>query len=74
LLPLQPPEAAHVVALVELQVNVEAPPLATAVGFADSVTIAVPGTVTVAVATLLVPPAPTQDKEYIVVAVSAPVL
>jgi hypothetical protein len=74
LAPLQPPEAVHDVALVELHVSVEVPPLATEVGFADSVTVAIPGTVTVAVATLLVPPAPTQVKEYMVVAVSAPVL
>jgi hypothetical protein len=74
LVPLQLPEAVHEVALVELHVSVEVPPLATEVGFADSVTVTVPGTVTVAVATLLVPPAPTQVKEYMVVAVSAPVL
>jgi hypothetical protein len=74
LVPLQLPEAVHEVALVEVHVSVEAPPLATEVGFADSVTVAVPGTVTVAAATLLVPPAPTQVKEYVVVAVSATVL
>ena len=34
LAPPQPPEAAHEVALVELQVSVEAPPLLTAVGAA----------------------------------------
>ena len=34
LAPLQPPVAVHEVALVELQVSVEAPPLATEVGFA----------------------------------------
>ncbi len=74
LVPFQPPEAVHEVALVELHVSVEVPPLATEVGFADNVTVAVPGTVTVAVATLLVPPAPTQVKEYMVVVVSAPVI
>jgi hypothetical protein len=74
LVPLQLPEAVHEVALVEVHVSVDAPPLATEVGFADSVTVAVPGTVTVAAATLLVPPAPTQVKEYVVVAVSATVL
>jgi hypothetical protein len=72
--PLQPPEAVHEVALVELHVNVEAAPLATEAGFAASVTIGVPGTVTVAVATLLVPPRPAQVNEYEFVAVSAPVL
>jgi hypothetical protein len=51
------------VALVELHVSVEVPPLATEIGFAASVTVGVPGTVTVAVATLLVPPAPAQVNE-----------
>ena len=74
LLPLQPPVAVHEVALVELHVSVELPPLATEVGFAVSVTVGVPGTVTVVVAALLTPLAPTQVKEYTVVAVRAPVL
>jgi hypothetical protein len=74
LVPPQLPEAVHEVALVELHVSVEAPPLATEVGFADSVTVGAGTTVTVAVAMLLVPPAPTQVKEYMVAAVSAPVL
>jgi hypothetical protein len=64
----------HDVALVELHVTVDAPPLATEIGFAASVTVGVPGTVTVALATLLVPPGPAQIKEYEFVAVSAPVL
>jgi len=74
LVPLQFPVAVQEVALVELHVSVEAPPLATEVGFAVSVTVAVPGTVTVVVAALLAPLAPTQVKEYTVVAVRAPVL
>ena len=61
--PLQLPEAVHEVALVELHVNVEALPLATEVGFADSVTVGAGTTVTVAVAALLVPPAPLQVSE-----------
>ena len=61
-------------ALVELHVSVDAPPLATDVGFAVSVTVGTGTTVTVAVATLLVPPAPVQVSEYDVVAVRAPVL
>jgi hypothetical protein len=60
--------------LVELHVSVEAPPLATDTGFAVSVAAGVPGTVTVAVATLLVPPTPVQINEYELVAVRAPVL
>ena len=74
LVPLHPLVAVHEVALVELHVSVDAPPLATEVGFAASVTVGVPGTVTVAVATLLVPPGPAQVNEYEFVAVSAPVL
>jgi hypothetical protein len=72
--PLQPPEAVHDVALAELHVSEEAAPLAIEVGFAASVTAGVPGTVTVAVAILLVPPAPVHVNENDVVAVSAPVL
>ena len=72
--PLQPPEAVHDVALAELHVSEEAAPLAIEVGFAASVTAGVPGTVTVAVAILLVPPAPVHVNEYAVVAVRAPVL
>ena len=74
LLPLQFPEAVQEVALVELHVSVEAPPLATDVGLAVSVTVAVPGTVTVVVAVLLGPLAPMQVKEYTVVAARVPVL
>ncbi len=40
LVPLQPPEAVHEVALVELHVTVDVPPLATDVGFAARVTVA----------------------------------
>jgi hypothetical protein len=46
--------------LVEFHVSVEAPPVGTDVGFAASVTVAAGRTVTVAVATLLAPPAPAQ--------------
>jgi hypothetical protein len=58
--PLQPPEAAQEVALVEDQVNVEVPPLATVVGLALRVTIGA-GVVTVTVADCeALPPAPVQ--------------
>ena len=63
LLPLQPPEAVHEVALVELHVRVDEPPRATAVGLAASVTVAAGTTVTAAVAMVLVPPAPVQVSE-----------
>jgi hypothetical protein len=69
--PLQPPEAVQDVALVELHISVEAPPLAIAGGTA--VNMAVGMTPTVAVAGALVPPAPVQIREYVVLAVRAPV-
>jgi hypothetical protein len=59
--PLHPPVAVHEVALVELQVSVEALPAATAVGFAVKVVVGV--MLTVAVAAVLVPPAPVQVSE-----------
>jgi hypothetical protein len=59
--PLQAPEAVQKVALVEVQVNVEAAPLATAVGNAVSVTVGTILTVTFAVA--LLPPGPVQVSE-----------
>jgi hypothetical protein len=68
--PLQPPDALHEVAFEELQVSVEALPSATEIGFAARVTVAVPRTVTVTVATLLVPPAPLQVSTYDVVVMS----
>ena len=61
--PLQLPEAVHAVAFVELHVNVEAAPLATDVGFALKVAVALGDTVTVAVAMLLGPPVPVQINE-----------
>ena len=62
--PLQPPDAVHAVALVELQVSVEVAPLATDVGDAVSVTVGVGAvTVTVADAVGLVPPDPVHVSE-----------
>jgi hypothetical protein len=55
--PLQPAEAVHEVAYVELQVSVEALPLATPAGFAVSVTVGAGNTVTGAVADAGVVPA-----------------
>jgi hypothetical protein len=69
-----PPVPAHDVALVELQVSVEAAPLTTAVGFAVSVAVGFPVIVTVAVAAVLVPPVPVQVMVYVVLAVRGPVL
>ena len=69
-----PPVAVHDVALVELQVNVDVPPLAIEVGLAVSVAVGTGAMVTVAEAAVLVPPVPLQVNEYVVGAVSAPVL
>jgi hypothetical protein len=68
--------AAQEVALAELQVSVEDPPLAIAVGLAISVAVGtgLVVTVTVAVATALVPPGPVHVIEYVALVVSAPVL
>ena len=69
--PLQPPEAVHDVALVELHVSVEDPPLATVDGTA--VMVAVGMIATVVVSGALVPPGPVQVREYVVLEVRAPV-
>lgn len=70
--PLQAPEAAQPVALAELQLSVDEPPLATAVGFAASVAVGM--TSTVAAAVLLVPPGPLQVMEYVVLLATGPEL
>jgi hypothetical protein len=59
--PLQAPEAVQEVALTELQVNVEAPPLATDAGAAEKVTVG--AMLTVTLEAMLVPPAPLQLSE-----------
>jgi hypothetical protein len=59
--PVQPPDAVHDVALVELHVSVDEPPLTTAEGFA--VIVANGPTLTVTVARVLAPPAPVQVIE-----------
>jgi len=70
--PLQPPEAVHEAALVELQVSVALPPGAITKGYTDSATAGT--TLTAAVAGALVPPAPAQVSVYDVAAVTGPVL
>ena len=64
---VQPPVAVQLVALVELQVSVELPPLAMLVGLAVNVTVGGGTTVTVA-EPLPVPPTPEQFTVYVVVA------
>ncbi len=60
--PLQPPDAAQEVALVDDHVKVEVAPLATVVGLALSVTVGA-GVVTVTVANCAaLPPAPVQVR------------
>jgi hypothetical protein len=64
--PLQPPDAVHDVALVELQVSVEVPPLAIRLGLAVNVAVGMGlagVTVTVAPEAALVPPGPVQVSE-----------
>jgi len=76
LLPLQPPEAVHDVALVLDQVSVLLPPLLTEVGDADNVTVGAgveAVTVTEALA-CAVPPAPVQLNVNAASALNAPVL
>jgi len=76
LLPLQPPEAVHAVALVDDHVSVLLPPLATLVGDADRFTVGAgveAMTVTEALA-CAVPPAPVQLSVNEVLALNAPVL
>jgi hypothetical protein len=68
-----PPVAVQEVALVELQVSVDVPPLAIVDGFAVSVAVGRGATVTVAVAAVLVAPVPVHVREYVVFAVSPPV-
>ena len=73
--PLQPPDAVHDVALVDDQVNVLLPPLATLVGDADSETVG-DGVDAVTVTDLLdwdVPPAPVQLSVNVELALNAPV-
>jgi hypothetical protein len=61
--PLQPPDAVHESALAEFHVKVELPPTATLMGAAASVTVGTEFTVTVVVASELIPPGPVQVNE-----------
>jgi hypothetical protein len=70
--PLQPPEAVHELALVELQLSAAELPLATDVGFA--VRAAVGTTLIPALTTGLVPPVPLQVSTKVEFLVRGPVL
>jgi hypothetical protein len=69
--PLQPPEAVHAVAFIELQVSVDVAPTAMLAGEAVRVTVGNGVTVTVTEEAALVPPAPLQVSVKTVFAVSA---
>lgn len=72
--PVQAPEAEQLVALVEDQVRVAAPPGATLLGVAVSATVGAGGGVTVTVTDCAaLPPGPLQESVNSVLAVSAPV-
>jgi len=60
--------------LVELQVNMEDPPLAMLVGFAFNVAVGMVPIVTVAVVGALVPPGPVHVSEYAALVVKMPVV
>jgi hypothetical protein len=74
LLPDQPPEAVHAVALLEVQVRVALLPLATVLGLALMLTVTVGFALTETVADwAALPPGPVQLSVYVALAVSAPV-
>jgi hypothetical protein len=74
LLPDQPPEAVHAVALLEAQVRVELLPLATVLGLALMLTVTVGFALTDTVADCAaLPPGPVQLSVYVELAFSAPV-
>jgi hypothetical protein len=69
--PVQPFDAVHAVALLELQVNVDVPPGATTEGVIAIVAVGMRLTTVLALA---LPPAPAQDNEYEVGLATGPVL
>jgi hypothetical protein len=73
LAPDQAPEAAHALALVEDQLSVDALPVATLLGAALSATVGAAALTETAADWVALPPGPAQVKEYVDVAVSAPV-
>jgi hypothetical protein len=72
--PLQAPEAVQVVAFVELQVSVAAPPVRTDCGLAIRLTVGTGITATVTEAGVLVPACPVQVRVYVVLIVRAAVV
>ena len=76
LVPLQPPDAVHDVAFVELHVRLLLPPLLTLVGDADNVTVGAGVALVTETDALaaVVPPVPVQLSVNVALAVNAPVL
>lgn len=72
--PLQPPEAVHVSAPVELHVSNDVPPRATAPGDAVNIAVGKGFTVTLALAGTLVPPGPEQVITKLASPLNAPLL
>jgi hypothetical protein len=72
LLPDQAPEAVHEVALVDDQLNVEAPPLAMVLGLAVKVTLGAAAVTETVADCVALPPAPVQMSTKVLLAVSAP--
>jgi len=74
LLPLQPPEAVHDVAFVEVHVNVLLPPLATVVGADDNVTVGAGVALVTETEALAwaVPPSPVQLSVNVALAFNVP--
>ncbi len=73
LLPDQAPEAVQEVALVDDQVNVEAPPLVIVLGLAPKATVGTGGVTETVVDCVALPPAPVQVRVYVALDVRAPV-
>jgi hypothetical protein len=73
LVPLQPPEAAQLVALVADQLNVAVAPLLTVLGLAENVTAGAAAVTETVEDCVAVPPAPVQVMPKVWLAVSAPV-
>jgi hypothetical protein len=72
LVPFQPPDAAQLVALVELQTSVEEPPLGMVAGVAVNVTVGAGTTVTITVS-LALPPVPVHVRVKLVVVDKGPI-
>jgi hypothetical protein len=73
LLPDQPPEPVHAVALADVQFSVAAAPLFTVLGAAERLTVGAGVLTETVVDCVALPPVPVQTNTYVAFAVSAPV-